>query len=189
MVTENPRKWPIFIILFGGAFVLLLVLVTWRWGSQGLFTIVKWFLFLGFVLAIFSLIILAIFWLFKRHKKEMVYIMRNSIIQTCKINANGYPQELWLKGDKPLSYRRIGKVVGFAMVKSAIKKMKDPNTQALVELEKPKDVIFCTFNNGGLIAKILGFYNVFAGVYADDFANDLTVPQVFINDHGIGLAP
>ncbi len=119
----------------------------------------------------------------------MVYIMRNNIIDTCKINKNSYPQELWLKGAKPFGSRPLGKITGFAMVRSAIKKMYDPTTKSLIEMEKAKDVIFCTFGNGGLISKILGQYEVFAGIYPDDFANDLSAPQVFINDLGFGLSP
>ena len=196
MTTENPKKWPIFILLFGGAFVLLLVFVGWQFGGEGLLTVVKYFLLFGFLLLIIALVIVAILWLFKRHKKEMVYIMRNAIISTCRLNKVNYKQELWLYGSGlPLPQpRKLGVVTGFAMIKAAVKKMYDPKQKALVEMDKPKDVIFCAFNDGGIISKILGQYNIFAGIYPDDFefeagVGDLMASTVYVNDGGFGLSP
>jgi len=191
MATENPRKWPIFALIISVIMVLVFVFILWRFGAQGFATVIKWFLIVAFILLILGLIIFAVFWLFKKHKKEMVFIMRRAIIQSCKVNKSQYNQELWLLGTgRPFPQpRKVGKVLGFSMIKSAIKKMRDPDTNTLVELQEAKDVIFCTFQTGGLISKLFGDYEVFAGVYPEDFAGDLTAPQVFINDKGFGLSP
>lgn len=191
MATENPRKWPVFFLIIGILVVLVAVFVLWRFGAQGFVSVLKWGLVIAFILLLFGLVVVAIFWLFKKHKKEMVYIMRNAIIKTCKVNKIDYPQELWVYGtNRPFPQpRKIGNVIGFAMIKSAWKKMYDPDTKSLIELKDPKDVVFCTFNNGGFLSKLLGSYEVFAGVYPDDFVGDLTAPQVFINDGGFGLSP
>ena len=194
--TENSRKWPIFALIIGVIFILVLVFVSWRFGSEGFFTALKWLLIIGFVISIVILIVLAVFWLFKRHKKQMVFIMKKAIVDTCMINKNSYKQELWLfGGNVPMpSPKKLGVIVGFSMIKSAVKKMYDPNLKIIKELEKPKDVIFCAFNTGGLMDKILGNYSIFAGVYPDDFMfngklGDLTGSEVYINDGGFGLSP
>lgn len=196
MATENPKKWTIFILIIAVILILVLVFVAWQFGSQGFWNVIKWLFIIGFFLIIVSLIVFAVFWLFKRHKKQMVFIMRKSIINTCKINRNPYKQELWLFGSGvPMpNPKRLGVITGFSMIKSAIKKMYDPDTNQLIELEKPKDVIFCAFSSGRLIDKILGNHNIFAGVYPDDFKfnngiGDLTANQVYINDGGFGLSP
>ncbi len=190
--SENPKKWPIFALIIIGILILITIFVVWQFGAQGLLTIVKWFLIILIIFAVIGLIIFAVFWLFKRHKKEMVFIMRNNIVNTCKINNNGYPQELWLYGsEKPFPQpRKLGNIVGFAMIKSAIKKMYDPKTKSLVELQKPKDVVFCTFTRGGVVSKLLGQYSVFAGIYPEDFVTEiLNVPIVHIRDGGMSITP
>lgn len=191
MTTENPRKWPIFILIICVILLLILGFVWWRFGSEGFLTILKWFFILAMIFLIIGLIIYAVIWLFKRHKKEMVFIMRRAIIQACKINKFDYPQDLYLLGsEKPFPQpRRLGRILGFSMIKSAIKKMKDPETKELIELENPKDVIFCAFQNGGFLAKLFGDYQLFAGVYPEDFAGELTASNVFIKDDGFGLSP
>lgn len=201
MATDNPRKWGVFAAIIGAIVVLVLIFVSWQYGSQGFWNVVKWFFIILFFLALIGLIIFAIFWLFKRHKKQMVDIMRNSILSTCRINRNPYDQELWLFGSGvPMpNPKQIGKITGFSMIKSAVKKMKDPNTNILLELEKPKDIIFISFNSGRFLDKILNNQNIFAGIYPDDFefkdqngdikVADLTASQVYINDGGFGLSP
>ncbi len=190
--TENARKWPIFVLIVVVILIIIIGFVVWQFGTQGILTIVKWFLIIAIIFSILALIIFGIFWLFKRHKKEMVFIMRNNIINTCKVNTHPYPQELWLYGsEKPFPQpRKLGAIVGFAMIKSAIQKMYDPITRGLVQLEKPKDVVFCTFGRGGFIAKLLGQHSVFAGVYPDDFVSDtLNQPVVYIRDEGMSITP
>ncbi len=187
--SENSKKWPIFIILLGGAFVLLFIFVLWKWGGSGLWIVLKYFLIFSVILAIFALIVAAFFWLFKKHKKEMVYIMRNAIIRSCKINKAQYKQELWLEGGKPFSARKVGDIIGFAMIKSGLKKIHSASTGKLIELDKAKDVIFVTFANGGKIAQFFGGVHVFVGIHPDDFANDLIAPMVRIKDDGFGLTP
>ena len=196
MTTENARKWPIFALIVGLILILILVFVGWQFGSEGLVKTFQAFLVIVFVVSVIALIIFALFWLFKRHKKQMVFIMRNSIINTCKINKNGYKQELWLFGSGvPLPCpKRLGQIVGFCMVKSAVKKMYDEKLKDVVELEKAKDIIFCGFYSGRFIDKLLGNYNIFAGVWPDDFSfkgkpADLTSTKVYINDAGHGLSP
>ncbi len=187
--NENTKKFPIFIAIIIAVVVLIFVFVLWQFGAKGIFTVLKYFIIIAVVMLILGLIIFAIFWLFKRHKKEMVHIMRNNIINTSRINKSPINQELCLMGGLPFSERKIGNILGFAVIKSGIKKMYSPNNGGLIELDKPKDVVFVTFSDGGKLKTLFSGYEVFAGIYPDDFKNDLTAPQVYINDEGFGLSP
>jgi len=196
MTTENPRKWWIFGLIIGAIIILISIFAFWRWGGEGLVKVIQGLLIIGFIVALLGLVIFAIIWLFKRHKKQMVFIMRNSIINTCKINKNDYKQHLNLYGSGvPMpNPKRLGEVIGFAMIKSGVKKMFDKEANSLIELENPKDIIFIGFYSGKFIDKILGNYNIFAGVYPDDFTfrgkvGDLTATDIYINDGGYGLSP
>jgi hypothetical protein len=74
------------------------------------------------------------------------------------------------------------------MIKSGVKKAYNENG-GLIELDKPKDVIFISYSTGGKISTMLNGYNVLAGVYPDDFANGLNSHKVFVEDEGYGLSP
>jgi hypothetical protein len=188
METENNKKWPIFAALIIGAFTILFILILWRYGAMGIITVIKYFVVAALILGMIGLLIGAFVWLFKKHQKQMVYIMKRAIIRTSRINANNYNQELWLKGALPFGSRKIGDVLGFAMIKSGVKKAYT-ESGGLLELQKPKDIIFITFSNGGWFRRWLDGYSIFAGIYPDDFSNDLSAPKILIEDNGFGIAP
>jgi len=118
----------------------------------------------------------------------MVYIMKNEIIRTSRINNNDFKQILRVKGGIPMGGRELGEIIGYAMIKSGIKKAYDGNG-GLIELEKPKDVVFITFSNGGKIKQFIDGVNIFAGIWPEDFANGLNNEVVLIEDDGYSITP
>lgn len=192
MKGENPNKIPIFVLIIAIILILVTMFVVWRFGTQGLLSVVKWVAIIAFFLIIIGLVIFAVIWLFKKHRVHLINVMKQSVIETCKINSMDYPQILKTKGGAVLGGgHTLGKILGYAVVKGGVKKAFKDNEGGVISVSDSKDIIFIAFYNGGFIKRFLNGYEIFAGVYPDDFQENETFTGDIVNieDEGRSLTP
>lgn len=117
MESPNPKFK---IILFGSItiFGILIFLLTWYINRNKPFLqTILWFIIILTIFGIFAGIVYLIFWLFKRHKIDLLFVMKNQILDSCKINEPDEKTQIVLYDNK--NTKHIGQYLGFTMIKTA----------------------------------------------------------------------
>ena len=164
MVTENPSKTPIFILIIVIIIGILFGLV-WYFTRKKPFTTTLTYFFIGLiVLLLIGLIFTAIFWLFKKHRTDMIHINRQRIIEACRLFPPDKPQNLVMRGNTELESRYIGRVTGIcrAFTKPAIYKEADKDKKPIV-IRPALPITFISFKKAGGILSFLSTENIFVG--------------------------
>jgi len=115
---ENPNpKYRL--IIFGsiGLITLLIFGITWYINRNKPFlNTILWFIIILTIFGIIGGIIYLIIWLFKRQKIDLLFVMRNQIIDSCSINAPEEKTPIMLYNNRDSRY--LGEFLGFSMIKT-----------------------------------------------------------------------
>jgi len=116
----NPPNKKFNLILYGGItiFAFLIFGIVWFFNRHKpfSFTILVYFIVM-MVFAILGGIVFLIIWLFKRQKIDLLYVMKNQILESCKINKPDEKIPMHLYDDNNTSF--IGYFEGFVQIKTA----------------------------------------------------------------------
>jgi len=128
---DNPN--PKFkLILFGSGFImaLFIFLITWYINRNKPFlNTILWFIIILTIFGLIAGIIFLIVWLFKRHKIDLLFVMKNQILESCKINEPDEKTPVLLYNNHDSKY--IGEFKGFSMIKTTewLNYVDDKNTE------------------------------------------------------------
>lgn len=186
MVSENKTKRPIAIFIAIFILIVIFVIIWWRFGSQGIFSVIFWFVIACIVVAFIGLIFFLVYWIFfKTHKKDAVHILKQKIISACKSTPQIINQELWFLGDNIRFMNKIGKVLGICRIQSSEIEKYQYNKEQKRDLpsafQECKIIYFITINKG-LISRLFGDYDV-VGLFEDDiYHKQLSYPRIYVLD-------
>lgn len=116
--NNNPKRFPIFFLII--AFIVgVIALILWFFkGKSGWFVFFKWFLVAIIVATIIFLIVLAVWWLFRKLPTDAIYMNKQRIIKACMLNPPVGMQLLYFKGTEEWEYKLIGQVIGVCQIKN-----------------------------------------------------------------------
>jgi len=196
--TENKRKMPIFYI---GIFILLIlwgVFCGLIWWKKNLQTAVIVFLIGIFIVIFIAIAVFVFFWLFKKHRVDMIHVAKQRITASAELHKMPYKQEFRSRGSikDNISWSPIGVIKGICLMKTKEKyKMVeeiDPLTEYKIKkkekIEDSQDLMIIAFNKGmPFPLSIFDETQLFFG-YPEDvsnpsgivvYANGILAPQVF----------
>jgi len=116
---ENPN--PKFkLIIFGssaliGIFIFLIVWYINR--NKPFLNTIIWFLIILAIFGIIAGIIFLIVWLFKRHRVDLLFVMKNQILDSCTLNEPDEKTPIVLYNNRDSRY--LGEFMGYTMIKTA----------------------------------------------------------------------
>lgn len=141
METPNKKFIPVFIGI--GFFVLVLMfLIVWLWKKkQGWMAVWVTYGFGLIIIFMIFLIVVAVWWLFKTQRLDMIHIHKQRIVGACKMNKPTFKQYLMFRGSEELEGRIIGEVLGIAMTKSVPVQLTPSQLAGLKEKNIPEDKI------------------------------------------------
>jgi len=156
--TPNSRKMPIFYILIFVVFLLWFGFCTFLYFVKGLSLALTVFLIGLFVGLLLSLIVFIIFWLFKKHRIDMLHIAKQRIVKACELHRLPHKQEFRSRGSAVdnISWSVLGYITGICIMKTNPKfkiiEEEDEVTGYKIKkkelLEESKDLIIISFNQG-----------------------------------------
>jgi hypothetical protein len=115
---NNPKRWPVFIGIII-LIVLVIALLMWMFkGSTGWMNYLKWTLIALAVAFVIFLIVLAIWWLFRKLPTDAIYMNKMRIIKAASLNPPTGAQLLYFKGSEEWEYKLIGRVLGVCQIKN-----------------------------------------------------------------------
>jgi len=196
--TENRRKMPVFYI---GLFILLIIWTIFcglLWWQKGMGTAMAVFLIGIFVVMFIALAVFIFFWLFKKHRVDMIHVAKQRIIASAELHRMPYKQEFRSRGSAKdnISWSPIGMVKGICLMKTKEKykivEEIDPQTEYKIkkkeQIEESQDLLIIAFNKGfPFPLSIFDETQLFFG-YSEDvsnpsgivvYANGILAPQVF----------
>ena len=194
METPNSSFWKKAGLFALGAFVLLIIVVVWRYGAQGVMVMFQKIVFYGLILAIIGLVVAVVWWLFKKHELDMIHVHYQRIVSACRASKNAYKQEVYLRSQSDdWATRELGEVIGVCQIVSSSKRVKTNEglkyTLSVPKGEKYEKMIFLAYRPKGLFNKIfsdlLGNVNVVAGT-PEDFS-PLSASVIYLN--GLTFSP
>jgi len=116
---DNPN--PKFkLIIFGSLsiFSFLIFLIVWYINrAKPFLNTILWFIIVLTIFGIFAGIVYLIIWLFKKQKIDLLFVMKNQVVESCKINKPEEKTAIVLYDNK--STKMIGSFEGFTMIKTA----------------------------------------------------------------------
>jgi hypothetical protein len=125
MVNENPKRFPIFFAIIA-VIVLLIVFLMWIFkGRTGWWAFAKWVLIALAVALVVFLIVLAVWWLFKKMPTDAIFMNKQRVIKACQLNPPAGLQMLYFKGSEEWEYKLIGKVLGVCQIKNYKDELED----------------------------------------------------------------
>jgi len=157
METENPRKLPVFWIIIGIIFVLIIALCVFLSFKLGFMKTMMIFIGIVWFFAILGLIIWAVVWLFSKQRSDMIHIFKQRVLVACRLFRPPYVQEVWIWGDSSNSIpsRRIGYSEGVCKIKTkptfevSKEKQKDGTIKEVKTItEQSQDLYLLAFNDG-----------------------------------------
>jgi hypothetical protein len=109
---------------------------------------------------VLTLIVVAVWWLFRTQRLDLIHIHKQRIIAACKMNKPSFKQLLMFRGSDELEGRVVGEVLGIAMTKSSPLRLDDEQKANLMargataeqikEIQKPRDLYWMAFKRAML---------------------------------------
>lgn len=196
-LVETPNKnYVRNALLIGiGAFIIVVIVVWWRFGAQGIVIMLQKIILYTLILAAIGAVLALVYWLFKTQRLDMVHIHHQRLVNTCEANSPPFKQQLWFRSeDDNWATRYVGDIVGMCMIQAAPKrqavKKGYETTLTVANPEKGYEkIVFIAFRSPGFFnrwfPKLFGQTDLIMGT-PDDFS-PLSASLVFMR--GLTFAP